>query len=61
MTKGDKIVIVMKNVSTKKPNNITANVTTTALINYHGKKIRHCYILHTVLLVIKLLLIAVSL
>ena len=34
----DNIVIVMKHLSTKKTNNITANVTTTALINYHSKK-----------------------
>ena len=51
VTKWDKIVIVMKN--------ITTNVTTTALINCHSKKVRYCYILHTVLLMIILLLMTV--
>ena len=46
--------------STKKPNNIATkktNVTSAASINYHSKKVRDCYIMHTVLLVIILLLI----
>ena len=59
VTKWDKIVIVMKNLSTKKTNTITTNVTTTALINCPSKKVRYCYILHTVLLMIILLLMTV--
>ena len=46
-------------VSTKKKNTIVTkktNVMSTASINYHSKKVRDCYILHTVLLVIVLLL-----
>ena len=65
VTKCDEIIIVMDIVSTKKTNTITtkktntiaANVTSTASINFHSKKVRDCYILHTVLLVIILLLI----
>ena len=41
----------------KKTNAIATNVKSTASINYHCKKIRDCYILHTVLLAIILLLI----
>ena len=47
----------MDNVPTKKTNAIATNVTSTASINYHCKKIRDCYILHTVLFAIILLLI----
>ena len=36
---------------------MTANVASTPSINCHNKKVRDCYILHTVLLVIILLLI----
>ena len=57
MTKCDEIVIVMNNSSTKKTNTITTNVTSTASINWDSKKVRDCYILHTVLLVIILILI----
>ena len=57
MTKCDEIAIVMNNLSAKKTNTIATNVMSTALINCHGKKVRDCYILHTVLLVIILLLI----
>ena len=55
--KGDEIIIVMDTLSTKRTNTIAANVTSTASINWHSKKVRDCYILHTVLLVIILLLI----
>ena len=41
----------------KKTNAIATNVKSTTSINYHCKKIRDCYILHTVLLAIILLLI----
>ena len=47
-------------VSTKMTNTTSANVMSTALINCHNKKVRYkidCYILHTVLLQIILLLI----
>ena len=50
-------VIVIDNVSTKKTNIIATNITSTASINCHSKKVRDYYILHTVLLVIILLLI----
>ena len=38
-------------------NTIATNVTGAASINCHSKKVRDCYILHTVLLAIILLLI----
>ena len=57
VTQCDEIVIVMNNLSTKKINTTTTNVTSTALINWHSKKVRDCYILHTVLLAIILVLI----
>ena len=60
VTKCDEIVIVMNNLSTKKINTITRNVTSTALINWHSKRVRESYILHTVLLIMVTLLIAVS-
>ena len=43
--------------TTKERNTIATNVTITASINCHSKKVKDCYILHTVLLVIILLLI----
>ena len=61
MTQGDKIVIVMNNLSTKITNTITTNVTTTGLINCDSKKVRDCYILCIVLLITIIFLIAVSL
>ena len=57
VTECDEIVIVMDNLSTKKTYTITVNVTSTASINCHSKKVRECYILHTVLLAIILILI----
>ena len=60
VTERDEIIIVMDNLSTKKTNTIAINVTSTASINCHSKKVRYCYILHTVLLVITLLLIITS-
>ena len=48
----NEIVIVMDILSTKNPNTIATNVTSTVSINCHTKKVRDCYILHTVLLVI---------
>ena len=53
----DEIVIVMKNLSTEKINIIATNVTSTASINCHSKKVRSFYVLHIVLLAIILLLI----
>ena len=40
MTKCDKIVIAMKNLSTKKTSIITTNATATALVKYHSKKVK---------------------
>ena len=57
MTECDEIVIIIDNISTTTKNTIATNVTSTASINYHDKKVTDCYILHTVLLVIILLLI----
>ena len=49
MTECDKIMIVMDNASsTEKTNTIATNVTSTASINCHSKKVRDCYVLHTV-------------
>ena len=53
----DELITVTDIVSTKKANTIATNVMSTASINCHSKKVRDCYILHTVLLVIILLLI----
>ena len=53
------IIIVMDIVSTKNTNTIATNVRSTALINYHSKRVRDYYILLTVLLVITLLLIII--
>ena len=57
VTKCDEIVTVMNNLSTKKANTLTTNVTSAASISCHCKKVRDCYILHTFLLVIILILI----
>ena len=50
-------VITANIIETKKINTIATNVTSTASINWHGKKVRDCYILDSVLLVITLILI----
>ena len=52
MIKCDEIITVMDVVSTKMTNTIAANVTSSASINCHCKKVKDCYILHIVLLVI---------
>ena len=57
MSKCDEIIFVMDIVSTKKIDTIAKNVTSTASISCHSKKVRDCYILHIVLLTIILLLI----
>ena len=58
VTEYDEIIIAMDNLSKKeKTNIIPTNVTSTASIMHHSKKLRDCYILHTVLLAIILLLI----
>ena len=59
VTEFNKIRIVMDNVSTRKADTIATNATTTALINCYSKKVRDCYVFHTVLLVIILLLIII--
>ena len=53
----DEIIFVVDIVSTKKTNTIATNVTSTAWINCQSKKVRDCYILHTILSTIILLLI----
>ena len=45
--------------STKNTNTIPTNIMSTASINFHSKKVRDCYILHTVLLAIISLLIII--
>ena len=57
MTECDEIIIFMDNFSTKNTNTVAINVKSTASINWHSKKVRDCYILHTVLLAIILILI----
>ena len=49
----------MSIVSTKNTNTIATNVTRTASVYFYSKKVRNCYILHTVLLVIILLFIII--
>ena len=63
VTEYHEVIIVMDNVSTrkaitivtKKANTIVTNMTSTASISYHSKKVGDCCILYTVLLVIILL------
>ena len=55
VNKCDGIVIVMDNLSTKKTNAIATNVTSIASVNWHSKKVRDCYVLHSVLLAFILL------
>ena len=57
VTQYNEIIIFMDSLSTKKVNTTAANVTSTASINWHSKKVRDYFILRTVLLVIILLLI----
>ena len=57
MIECDEIITVVDIVSTKKTNTIAIKVMSTVSINCHSKKVRDCYILHTILLVIILLLI----
>ena len=49
----------MSIVSTKNTNTIATNVTRRASVNFYSKKVRNCYILHTVLLAIILLFIII--
>ena len=59
VTKCDETLIVMNSLSTKKSITIATkktNITSTASINCHIKKVSDCYIFHTVLLMIILLL-----
>ena len=53
----DEIIFVIDIVSTKKTNTIATNVKSTACINCQSKKVRDCYILHTILSTIILPLI----
>ena len=57
VTRCDEIVIVMNNLSTKEIKTITTNVTSTASINCHSKKVKDCCILLRVLLEVILILI----
>ena len=65
VTESDEIVIVTDILSTKqekyysKKNKKNPNVTSTAPTNCHSEKVRVCYILHTIWLVIILVLIIV--
>ena len=57
MIECDEIITVMDIASTKMTNTIATNVTSTTSVNCHSKKVKDCYILHTVLLAVMLLLI----
>ena len=62
-TECNKIIFVMHIVSITKTNTIAikkTNIISTASINCHSKTVRYCYIVHTVLLVSKLLLIVTT-
>ena len=62
MTKCDEVVIVMNNLSTKNTNTGATNITSTASINCHSKKVGNCFILHTFLLafILKLIITIIS-
>ena len=60
MTECDEIVIAMDNLSIKKINIIVTNTLNTTSINCHSKKVRYCYVLHTVLLIMTILLTVAS-
>ena len=49
MIECDEIIAVLNIVSTKMTNTIATNVTSTASMNCHSKKVRLCYILHTLI------------
>ena len=53
----DEAITVLDIVSTKMTNTVSRNITSTASVNCHSKKVKNYYILHTVLLVIILLII----
>ena len=57
VTKCDEILIFIHNFSTKMTNTAKTSVMSNASINCHSKKVRECFILHTVLLAIILFLI----
>ena len=59
MIECDEIITFLDIVSTKMKSAVAKNVTSTSSINCHSKKVRDCYILHTVLLAIILLLIII--
>ena len=60
MIERDENITFMDTVSTKQTNSIATNVTSTASIYCHSKKVRDCYILYTVLLaIIQLLTITI--
>ena len=57
MTECDEIVIGIDNLSTKRTHAIATNLTCTVSVSCYSEKVRDCYILHTVLLAIILLVI----
>ena len=57
MIKCDEFITLSDTLLTKFTNTIATNVTSSASIYFHCKKVKDCYILHTILLVIVLLLI----
>ena len=57
VTECDEIVIGIDNLSTKRTNAVATNLTCTVSVSYYSKKASDCYILHTVLLAIILLVI----
>ena len=59
VTEYDEIVIFMYIISIKRTNTIATYITSTPSINCRSKKVRDCYILHTVLLMTILILIII--
>ena len=57
MTECDEIIIVMDAITTKKTNVKATKFASTTSVNCYSKKSKRCYILHTFLLAIILLLI----
>ena len=59
VTECDEIVIFMYIISIKRTNTIATYITSNPSINCRSKKVRDCYILHTVLLMTILILIII--
>ena len=56
MTDCDESTTGLENISRQNKNTAATNITSTDLTKNHNKKVRYCYILQTVLLVIILIL-----